>query len=62
LVPGEALLQNVAALSITRPIDLLAGANIAFGAEQRDEKNYRIRSGDPLCVKGACAQGFPIEA
>jgi iron complex outermembrane receptor protein len=55
---GARYLQNVAALSVTRPIDLLAGANIAFGAERRDE-NYRIRSGDPLSFQGAGAQGFP---
>ena len=55
---GARYLQNVAALSVTRPIDLLAGANIAFGAERRDE-NYRIRKGDPLSFQGAGAQGFP---
>jgi hypothetical protein len=56
-MPRSGLLQNVAALSITRPIDLLAGASIAFGVERRNE-NCRIRSGAPL-RRGAGARGFP---
>lgn len=55
---GARYLQNVAALAVTQPVDLLAGANIAFGAERRDE-NYHIRSGNPLSFRGAGAQGFP---
>ena len=55
---GARYFQNVAALSASRAIPLLAGANVAFGAERRDE-TYRIRSGDPLSFQGAGAQGFP---
>lgn len=55
---GATYLQNVAAFSVSRAVPLLAGANIAAGAERRDE-NYKIKSGDPLSFQGAGAQGFP---
>nr|ART38482.1 G170 [uncultured bacterium] len=55
---GARYLQNVAGLSVSRKFDVLAGGNLAFGVERRDE-NYKIRSGDPASFTGAGAQGFP---
>lgn len=55
---GARYLQNVAGLSVSRALDLAAGANIAFGVERRDE-SYMIRSGEAASFTGAGAQGFP---
>ncbi|CAN5272567.1 TonB-dependent receptor [soil metagenome] len=55
---GARYLQNVAALSVSRKLALLAGGNLAFGVERRDE-NYQIRSGEAASFFGAGAQGFP---
>jgi iron complex outermembrane receptor protein len=55
---GARYFQNVANLTLSRPIALFAGGNIAIGAEHRYE-HYSIRSGEPASFAGAGAQGFP---
>ena len=55
---GARYLQNVVNLDVRRKFDLLAGANIAFGAEHRAE-TFEIVRGEPGSYVGAGAQGFP---
>lgn len=55
---GSSYLQNVANLTVSHPFELLAGANLALGVEQRHEA-YDIRSGEPASFFGGGAQGFP---
>ncbi|MDB5685768.1 MAG: TonB-dependent receptor, partial [Rhizorhabdus sp.] len=55
---GAQYFQNVASAGISRALDILAGGNIAFGAEHRYE-SFRIRPGDAASYSGAGAQGFP---
>lgn len=55
---GSSYFQNVANLTVSRPFDLLAGANLALGAEHRHE-HYDIRKGEPASFFGGGAQGFP---
>ncbi len=55
---GANYLQNVVDLTVSRPFSVLAGANLAVGAEQRYE-HFAIQSGEPLSYAGAGAQGFP---
>ena len=50
--------QNLVNLTVSRPLRLLAGANLAGGLEHRHE-SFRIRPGEPLSFQGAGAQGFP---
>lgn len=55
---GSRYFQNVANLTVNRPFDLLAGANLALGIEHRHE-HYDIRSGEAASFFGGGAQGFP---
>ncbi|KKW90473.1 outer membrane receptor protein [Sphingobium chungbukense] len=55
---GARYFQNVANLTLSRPLTVLAGGNIAVGAEHRHE-HYSIRSGESASFAGAGAQGFP---
>jgi iron complex outermembrane recepter protein len=55
---GARYFQNVANLTVSRPLDLLAGGNLALGVEHRHE-HYSIRSGEPSSFSGSGAQGFP---
>ncbi|SOB79446.1 iron complex outermembrane recepter protein [Sphingomonas guangdongensis] len=55
---GARYAQNVASLGISRPLKLLAGGNLAIGAEHRLEW-FKIRQGEPGSYVGAGAQGFP---
>jgi iron complex outermembrane receptor protein len=50
--------QFVTDAVVSRPLDaVLAGGNIAFGAQYRHE-TYRIGSGEPLAYAGIGADGF----
>lgn len=55
---GARYFQNVANLTLSRPLDWLAGGNIALGGEHRHE-HYSIRAGEPASFAGSGAQGFP---
>lgn len=55
---GARYTQNVAGLGISRTLALLAGANIAIGAEHRYE-TFKIAQGEAGSYLGAGAQGFP---
>lgn len=55
---GARYFQNVVNLDVRRPLDLLAGGNLAFGAEHRAE-TFEIVRGEPGSYLGAGAQGFP---
>lgn len=55
---GAEYLQNVFNVDLSKTLDILAGANIAAGAEQRNER-FEIKSGEPLSYAGAGAQGYP---
>lgn len=55
---GTRYQQNVLGLTLTRPIEALAGANIAFGLESRYE-TFEIVRGKQASLQGAGAQGFP---
>jgi len=55
---GARYTQDIASFSVSRPFDILAGANLAAGGEYRWE-GYRLVSGDPASYFQAGAQGFP---
>lgn len=55
---GARYFQNVVNLDVRRRFDLLAGLNLAFGAEHRAE-TFEIVPGEPGSYIGAGAQGFP---
>lgn len=55
---GARYWQDLLNLSVDRNFNLLAGANLAAGAEYRWE-GYRLVSGDPASYFRAGAQGFP---
>ncbi len=50
--------QNIAALTVGRAFDVLAGAHLTVGVEHRYEW-YKMRKGEPGSYTGAGAQGFP---
>jgi iron complex outermembrane receptor protein len=55
---GVTYRQAVTDLTLSKPLDgVLAGGNIAFGAQYRHE-GYKIRPGEPLAYFGAAADGF----
>ena len=55
---GTRYFQDLVNLQITRPFEVLSGANLAFGIEGRYEA-YRIRRGEPNSFFGSGAQAFP---
>lgn len=55
---GTRYWQNVLDLTLTRPLDILFGANLALGMESRYEA-FEIENGEPASLVGAGAQGFP---
>lgn len=55
---GTRYRQNVLGATLTRPLDWLSGANLAFGLESRYE-TFEIENGEPASLIGAGAQGFP---
>lgn len=55
---GARYFQNVVNLDLRRGFDVLAGANLAVGAEHRAER-FEIERGEPGSYIGAGAQGFP---
>ena len=55
---GARYQQNIVTASVSRSYDLLAGVNVAAGAEYRTEA-YRLVRGDPASFFLAGAQGFP---
>jgi len=50
--------QDLVNLTVSRPFQVLSGANLALGLEGRYEA-YKIRSGEPNSFFGAGAQAFP---
>lgn len=55
---GTRYFQNLVNLTASRSFDILAGANLALGAEHRFEK-FEIEPGEAGSFQGAGAQGFP---
>lgn len=55
---GTRYQQNVLGVTLTRPVDWLSGANLAFGVESRHEW-FEIVRGESSSLTGAGAQGFP---
>lgn len=55
---GTRYQQNVFGVALTRPVDWLSGANLAFGVEARYE-SFEIVRGESASLTGAGAQGFP---
>jgi len=55
---GARYSQNLVNFSLSREFELMAGANLAFGAEHRSE-SYEIVAGATGSFSGAGAQGFP---
>lgn len=55
---GAEYIQNLTGLTLSRPVNALAGGNIALGAEYRHEA-FAIIPGEPGSYTGAGAQGFP---
>jgi iron complex outermembrane receptor protein len=55
---GTRYQQNILGVTLTRPLDLLSGANLAFGVESRYE-TFEIVTGEAASLIGAGAQGFP---
>ena len=55
---GTRYQQNVLGVTLTRPFEVLSGANLAFGLESRYER-FEIENGEPASLIGAGAQGFP---
>ena len=55
---GTRYQQNVLGATLTRPLQWLSGANLAFGVESRYE-TFEIENGEPASLIGAGAQGFP---
>lgn len=55
---GTRYQQNVLGTTLTRPLDWLSGANLAFGLESRYE-TFEIENGETASLIGAGAQGFP---
>jgi len=54
---GVTYRQAVTDLTLSRPLQWLAGGNLAVGAQHRYE-DYKIRSGEPLAYFGVGADGF----
>jgi len=55
---GADYLQNVLDGTLSRPLPLAAGGNLALGVEQRYER-FAIQPGEPRSYLSAGAQGFP---
>ena len=55
---GTEYSQNILNLTAIRKLDILAGTNLALGAEHRHE-NYKLLAGEPNSYEGAGAQGLP---
>ena len=55
---GARYTQNLVNLTVSRRFDILAGANLALGAEHRFER-FEIAPGETASFQGAGAQGFP---
>ncbi len=55
---GTRYAQNLVNLTLSRRYEILAGANLAVGAEHRFEM-FKISPGEAASFQGAGAQGFP---